>query len=52
MCPSAKDIIKIILSEHEDKCIMMQDEASCSDMVIMQEEMHFGSHGRSGRGQD
>lgn len=37
MCPSAKDIIKIILSEHEDKYIMMQDEASCSDMVIMQE---------------
>lgn len=43
MCPSAKDIIKFILSEHEDKCIMMQDEVSLSDMVIIQEGMGFGA---------
>lgn len=30
MCPSAKDKIKIIVSEHQDKCIMMQDEVSLS----------------------
>lgn len=52
MCPSASDVIKIILSELEDKCIVVQDEASPSDVAIIQEGVGFRRLGRSGRGQD
>ncbi|XP_067413761.1 zinc finger protein 408 [Emydura macquarii macquarii] len=38
-----KDIIEITISEHEHKCIIMQDEGSPSDMVIIQEGVGFGA---------
>ncbi|XP_075610682.1 zinc finger protein 408 [Balearica regulorum gibbericeps] len=41
--PSAKDIIEITISEHEDKCIIVQDKGSPSDMVIIQEGVGFGA---------
>nr|XP_009931435.1 PREDICTED: zinc finger protein 408 [Opisthocomus hoazin] len=41
--PSAKDIIKITISEGEDKCIVVQDEGSPSDVVIIQEGVGFGA---------
>ncbi|XP_051477694.1 zinc finger protein 408 [Apus apus] len=40
--PSAKDIFEITISEHEDKCLIVQDEDSPSDMVIIQ-EVGFGA---------
>nr|XP_009682876.1 PREDICTED: zinc finger protein 408 [Struthio camelus australis] len=41
--PSTKDIIEITISEHDDKCIIVQDEGSPSDMVIIQEGVGFGA---------
>ncbi|XP_040457995.1 zinc finger protein 408 [Falco naumanni] len=41
--PSAKDIIEITISKHEDKCIIVQDEGSLSDVVIIQEGVGFGA---------
>ncbi|XP_068255243.1 zinc finger protein 408 [Nyctibius grandis] len=41
--PSEKDIIEITISEHEDKCIIVQDEGSLSDVVIIQEGVGFGA---------
>ncbi|XP_009952690.1 PREDICTED: zinc finger protein 408, partial [Leptosomus discolor] len=41
--PPAKDVIEITVSEHEDKCIIVQDEGSPSDMVIIQEGVGFGA---------
>ncbi|KAM9292131.1 zinc finger protein 408 [Morus bassanus] len=41
--PSAKDIAEITISEHEDKCIIMQDEGSPRDVVIIQEGVGFGA---------
>ncbi|KAM6131428.1 zinc finger protein 408 [Pterocles gutturalis] len=41
--PSAKDIIEISISEHKDKCVIVQDEGSPSDVVIIQEGMGFGA---------
>ncbi|KAM6392473.1 zinc finger protein 408 isoform 2-T2 [Pluvialis apricaria] len=40
---SAKDIIEITISEHEDKCVIMQDEGSPSDVVIIQEGVGLGA---------
>uniref|UniRef100_K7FB75 Zinc finger protein 408 n=1 Tax=Pelodiscus sinensis TaxID=13735 RepID=K7FB75_PELSI len=37
------DIIEITVSEHEHKCIIMQDEGSSSDVVIIQEGVGFGA---------
>ncbi|XP_027687667.2 zinc finger protein 408 [Chelonia mydas] len=37
------DIIEITISEHEHKCIIMQDEGSPSDVVIIQEGVGFGA---------
>ncbi|XP_010578514.1 PREDICTED: zinc finger protein 408 [Haliaeetus leucocephalus] len=39
----AKDIIEITISKHEDKCIIVQDEGSPSDVVIIQEGVGFGA---------
>lgn len=33
--PSTKDIIKITISKHEDKCIIVQDKGSLSDVIII-----------------
>ncbi|XP_035183478.1 zinc finger protein 408 [Oxyura jamaicensis] len=41
--PSTKDIIEITISEHEDKCVIVQDKGSPSDMVIIQEGVGFGA---------
>ncbi|XP_067151770.1 zinc finger protein 408 [Apteryx mantelli] len=41
--PSAKDIIEITISKHDDKCIIVQDEGSPSDLVIIQEGLGFGA---------
>ncbi|XP_010116555.1 PREDICTED: zinc finger protein 408, partial [Chlamydotis macqueenii] len=41
--PSTKDDFEITISKHEDKCIVVQDEGSPSDMVIIQEGMGFGA---------
>ncbi|XP_010190134.1 PREDICTED: zinc finger protein 408, partial [Mesitornis unicolor] len=41
--PSAKDIIKITVSEHENKYVIVRDEGSVSDMVIIQEGVGFGA---------
>uniref|UniRef100_A0A8C8REC3 Zinc finger protein 408 n=1 Tax=Pelusios castaneus TaxID=367368 RepID=A0A8C8REC3_9SAUR len=38
-----KDIIEITVSEHEHKCILVQDEGSPSDVVIIQEGVGFGA---------
>ncbi|CAM2107383.1 unnamed protein product [Caretta caretta] len=37
------DIIEITTSEHEHKCIIMQDEGSPNDVVIIQEGVGFGA---------
>uniref|UniRef100_A0A8B9CAY4 Zinc finger protein 408 n=1 Tax=Anser brachyrhynchus TaxID=132585 RepID=A0A8B9CAY4_9AVES len=37
------DIIEITISEHEDKCIIVQDKGSPSDVVIIQEGVGFGA---------
>ncbi|XP_034625421.1 zinc finger protein 408 [Trachemys scripta elegans] len=37
------DIIEITISEHEHKCIIMQDEGSPSDVVVIQEGVGFGA---------
>lgn len=41
--PSTKDVIEITISEHEDKCIIVQDKGSPSDVVIIQEGVGFGA---------
>ncbi|XP_074440567.1 zinc finger protein 408 isoform X2 [Larus michahellis] len=41
--PSAKDIIEITICEHEDKCIIVQDEGSPNNVVIIQEGVGFGA---------
>ncbi|XP_009472169.1 PREDICTED: zinc finger protein 408 [Nipponia nippon] len=41
--PSAKDILEITTPEHEDKCIIVRDEGSPSDVVIIQEGVGFGA---------
>lgn len=40
---STKDIIEITISKHEDKCVIVQDKGSASDMVIIQEGVGFGA---------
>ncbi|XP_019406572.1 PREDICTED: zinc finger protein 408, partial [Crocodylus porosus] len=39
--PINKDIIEITISEHEDKCIIVQDKGSPGDLVIIQESVGF-----------
>ncbi|XP_074005800.1 zinc finger protein 408 [Numenius arquata] len=41
--PLAKDITEIAICEQEDKCIIVQDEGSPSDVVIIQEGVGFGA---------
>ncbi|KAM6068299.1 zinc finger protein 408 [Theristicus caerulescens] len=41
--PSAKDILEITTSEREGKRIVVQDEGSPSDVVIIQEGVGFGA---------
>ncbi|XP_021257075.1 zinc finger protein 408 [Numida meleagris] len=41
--PSAKDIIEITISKHEDKCIIVQEKGSPSDVIIIQEGVGFGA---------
>ncbi|XP_040413940.1 zinc finger protein 408 [Cygnus olor] len=41
--PSTKDVIEITISEHEDKCLIVQDKGSPSDVVIIQEGVGFGA---------
>ncbi|KAI6068203.1 Zinc finger protein 408 [Aix galericulata] len=40
---STKDIIEITISKHEDKCVIVQDKGSPSDVVIIQEGVGFGA---------
>ncbi|XP_065694555.1 zinc finger protein 408 [Patagioenas fasciata] len=40
---SAENIVEITISKHEDKCIIVQDEGSPSDMVVIQEGVGFGA---------
>ncbi|XP_074853710.1 zinc finger protein 408 [Carettochelys insculpta] len=37
------DVLEILISEHEHKCIIMQEEGSPSGVVIIQEGVGFGS---------
>ncbi|KAM9380810.1 zinc finger protein 408 [Phaethornis superciliosus] len=41
--PSARDMIEITITEHEDKCIIVQDEGSPNDVVVIQEGVGFGA---------
>ncbi|KAM6335856.1 zinc finger protein 408 [Podargus strigoides] len=41
--PLAKDFIQITISEHEDKCVIVQNEGSPSDVLIIQEGVGFGA---------
>ncbi|XP_032044367.1 LOW QUALITY PROTEIN: zinc finger protein 408 [Aythya fuligula] len=41
--PLTKDVIEITISEHKDKCVIVQDKGSPSDVVIIQEGVGFGA---------
>ncbi|XP_071600933.1 zinc finger protein 408 [Heliangelus exortis] len=41
--PPARDVIEITITEHEDKCVVVQDEGSPNDVVVIQEGVGFGA---------